>query len=461
MRGLQFLILLPLFCNTSLSQVEMSASDKVNLITQSVKKEMGNNSDPGLSISVFHKGNYLINQGFGVTDVSTGQRVTGNSLFKNASTGKAMVALAILRLESQGKLSTKLPLTTYLKNVKPEIGAITIEQLLSHTSGLRDQVDDFGPGGISRHREYAEGLSDDMLMMSSGMAFSYSNPGYNILGAVIEQVTGQAFNEAMKTLVFDFLEMPLSTYLLQDAEKHTIAYGHSGSHGNFNVSHRLPDNAQERASGLMFTTAKELNHLLVWLMRPPVDDVERELKSKMSQILADTRKTGSYWSYGYGLFHSTYCNFQSIWHTGGVPGFSAQFFAIPSEDFSVVILTNGENVNRWNIIQVILEGLFGSDCKSQSTGDSDLFDFDKQEQQNLIGTYSQGTGPAIKVTVESNQLIMTVGDRIFDLKKNAKNQLVLLSNGQPGIAYSAGYDENGRCMYLQYWVRAFPRIDND
>ena len=426
-------------------------------IEQEIEEQLNSGNGPGVSISIHYK-DQSFHKGYGFKHIDNKAKVDQNSLFKNASTGKVLVALAILQLKNQGLLDLNQPVNKYIKRLDPVIGSITLQQLLAHTSGLKDRVNDFGEGGVSRQIPYAQSLNQEDFFTQPDKIFSYSNMGYNILGAVVEVVTQKDFNTAMRDLVFEPLDMIHSTYRIEDANTVDIAYGHRKSGKSFVVNPRIPDNARERASGMMLTTARDLNQLFKWLMDTTNQSIQPSIKEELVQIITDSTKTGASWSYGFGLFHSRQCNYKAIWHTGGMPGYSASFLSIPEKQFSIVILTNGSNVNRWKIINTAIESLLEGDCKP-NTQIPELQAFTEAEVQKLLGTYTQGEGPMIKILIQNNQPVMQVDGNTYEIKKNHRGQITILSEGKPMRTYAYHQNEAGEVDFLQYWVRAYPKVN--
>lgn len=426
-------------------------------IEKDILKELDRSKGPGISVSIFYQGNEILNQGYGIANTRKNLSVTPETLFKSASTSKVLVALAILRLEQQGKVELNAPISTYLKKLDRSLSDLTLRQLLSHTAGLKDQVNDFGSSGISRQIEYANDLDKDIFLTEPGEVFSYSNSGYNIVGAIIEAISDTDFDTAMKDLIFNRFDMSATTYRNDKVNETILAYGHNTSGTRVSMSSRLPDNARERASGMMLTTASEMNKVLRWLVsdQPSSDN---GLKNDMLTTIADSRMTGSYFQYGAGLFHSVYCGYKSVWHTGGMPGYSAAFLAVPSEGFSIVILSNGEDVNRWNIISSAMRNLLSADCSPTATN-IQLTTFSGKEIEALTGVYDQGFGRRIELLTTEDGFSLRQGSQTFEVRKNKKGQLVTMLNGKPQYTYGIYRNEQSQVKYLQYWVRAYPRLN--
>jgi len=124
-----------------------------------------------------------------------------NTLFSTGSITKQFTATAILKLEENGLLKTSDSISQYLENIPPDKTAITIHQLLTHTSGFLAIVsnDDFDP--ISRE-EFISKLMTSELLFEPGSDFTYSNSAYGLLAVIIENLTGKNYDEYLSDELF-------------------------------------------------------------------------------------------------------------------------------------------------------------------------------------------------------------------------------------------------------------------
>ncbi len=436
---------------------EHNNSDVFSLFEKELIDEFNKGGAPGIQVSIIHN-EKVYNKGLGYSNFNEKIKVHKNTLFKNASTGKVFVAFAALKLSLYGKLDLDKNISAYIPGLSSEIGKLTTRQLITHTAGLKDESDNFGPSGLSQQVKMAKTLGRDNFFGEPGLVFSYSNTGYDLAGAVIESITGWDFSTAMKKLVFEPLNMKNTTYRSDLADSKNVAFGHSGSGSNYFISRTLPDNARGRASGMALTTAEELNKFLMWLQTNHENAFDNNLREAVLEVFSNKKRTGAYWEYGYGLFHSTYCKTKAIWHSGGMPGYKAAFLSVPEQNFSVTVLANGSGINQWNVIRKAVENVINSDC-SPVIIDTEITDISEEEGHELIGTYTQGIGARIKVSKKNDKFVMSVsGGPNYNLKKRGEDHIVTIQNGKPATSYGVFKDENNKVLFLQYWVRAYPKI---
>ena len=173
---------------------------------------------PGFALAVVAEGTVVHAAGYGLADLRSGLPVAADTIFHLASCGKQFTGLGVLMLAEEGKLQPDDPVGKHLPAIAGFGPRVTIRQLLHHTSGIRDLYDDDGvkavlarcerPANADLIRTYAE-LGCPMAEKGTepGDTFSYSNSGYELLGTIIEQVSGQSYHDFFASRVFDRLDM--------------------------------------------------------------------------------------------------------------------------------------------------------------------------------------------------------------------------------------------------------------
>lgn len=160
---------------------------------------------PGLSLALTTRDGLVATKAYGVANADRGDPVTDRTLFQIGSITKHFVAVACLRLAEQGRLDLSAPVTRYLDwfEVQSRFASpITIHHLLTHTAGLVMMMDSYPSAWAQVWM-----LRETELGFEPGSQFSYSNVGYNVLQCVIQTVTGQSFDAALRELVFAPLGM--------------------------------------------------------------------------------------------------------------------------------------------------------------------------------------------------------------------------------------------------------------
>jgi CubicO group peptidase (beta-lactamase class C family) len=180
-------------------------------------------SEGGFSgaVLIVQRGQVLLDAGYGLADESTGQPVTKESVFDIGSISKQFTAAAVLQLEARGQLALNVPISSYLSDLPADKQALTLHQLLTHTSGLGDHGSD-DLEALDRTTALQR-IAATPLEFQPGSAYRYSNSGYTLAALIIEKVTGQPFTEYLHTNLF----APTGLH-------------HTGFYGNQQLAGRIP-----------------------------------------------------------------------------------------------------------------------------------------------------------------------------------------------------------------------------
>jgi CubicO group peptidase (beta-lactamase class C family) len=145
--------------------------------------------------------NILLRKGYGFADRRKGKPTTPKTVFAIASLDKQFIAAAILRLEEMGKRKISDPLSRFFDFVPADKSAITLHQVLSHTSDLRNEYWDAHPP-MTREQFVRSILCDQSLQSVPGTRWQYSNSGFWMLEEVIARVSGMAYEEFLAKALF-------------------------------------------------------------------------------------------------------------------------------------------------------------------------------------------------------------------------------------------------------------------
>jgi CubicO group peptidase (beta-lactamase class C family) len=160
-------------------------------------------------------------QGFGMADAQAERRATCDTVYDVMSMTKQFTAAAVLKLEMMGKLRVRDPITKYLDGVPRDKRKITLHQLLVHTSGLLDAL-----GGDYQRLRRGEMLAKALgskLLARPGARWAYSNVGYSVLAAIVEKVSGMAYEKFLARYLFGPAEMTQTGYVLPDWRPNQVA----------------------------------------------------------------------------------------------------------------------------------------------------------------------------------------------------------------------------------------------
>jgi len=295
-----------------------------------------------------------------------------DSLWRAASTSKALTALAIMRLVERGQLDLDVDVNRYLKTLKvpaTKSKAITLRNLLTHSSGLDEPF--VGSGFLATDGEQAHlaSLMKRWLparLYEPGEVRLYSNFGYGLAGAVIEDVTGGRYEDFMRSEVLEPLGMNHSTFqqpLPRESEQKIVpsiertALG--ATHPADIIYHRATS-----AGGLTTTLADLLCFVRFVQVRGSVDGRQILRPETLNRILGEKMNpSGDSESYGFGIGTS---RGQRYWYAGGdLGGYHTVLLWFPEHDRALVTMAaSASNVATWNLVPEIMQSWFGPEKQS-------------------------------------------------------------------------------------------------
>ncbi|MTI22699.1 class A beta-lactamase-related serine hydrolase [Fulvivirga sp. RKSG066] len=306
------------------------------------------------NVLIAQHGNVLFSKSYGHANRQFDVRNSPETKFNIGSVTKPFTAIAILRLVEEGKLSFSDSVGQYLSDVPEHWQPLTIHQLLSHTSGLmhswdvlEDSIIMFQKSSISNTLTW---YYDQPLRFEPGTSFSYSGVGYLVLANIIEAVTNQSYDEYLKQLIYDPLQMTDTGPNNPEKVIPKLAQG-------YKIDSIEVQNTPQfyvpllTGGGHLYSTAQDLLKF------------ERALAnhSLLTKEMTETMYTPVLENYGYGWDIVKNDTLHVVFHTGFVPGYLSRLDRYPDYDLTLIILTNYEAnwspVDSWDITNLIFEEL--------------------------------------------------------------------------------------------------------
>ncbi|MEM9131942.1 MAG: serine hydrolase domain-containing protein [Actinomycetota bacterium] len=336
-------------------------------ITESVDDVFDALLDDGFSgLVMINDGGDVNTAGFGLADREADVSWDENTVFTVGSITKQFTAAAILRLEMDGLLSVEDRLGDHLPDVSGELADVTLHQLLTHTGGLPDGLgDDFAPTSSAD----IVGLSNGAVEAGDvGTTFRYSNPGYSLLGVVIEEVTGDGYERYLHDALFEPAGMTNTGYLLPDWSDDVVAVGYEGERAwGRPIDKPWADDGPHwhlRANGGILSTGVDM---LAWHRALLGDDIlDEAAKAKLYDRHVAEDPGGGEWSYGYGWSNVDLPDGGTlITHNGGNGIFFADFLRFLDDDLTILVATNEARVDE-NVAYRIADAVRGTDYSQGS-----------------------------------------------------------------------------------------------
>jgi len=369
------------------------------------------NGSPGVAVLIMRNDSVLLLKNYGLANLEYGVAIDNTSTFHIASVSKQFTAFAIALLAERGKLSLNDNINLYLDSFPQYQAPITIQNLISHTSGLREQLDLMALAGyrsedvISSERIMRLIRNQKSLNFEPGTEFQYSNTNYTLLAKIVENITHESFSSWTSKNIFTPLKMH-NTFFYDDFEK--IVKRRSYSYQYFQDSFRKSTlNYEIIGSTGLFTCTTDLIKWIENFDKPVVGNQETLLLMNKTGELKDGHKI----SYAFGQDNKKYRGLSLIYHPGADAGYRAYIGRFPSEKFVVTILSNLASTNAEELSMRIADiYLFKGNflkpdvSKSFNIEENKFPKVDDAVLERYIGSYQIYPNIALTITLDSNQL---------------------------------------------------------
>jgi len=315
---------------------------------------------PGAAVALVEEGRMVWSGAYGYADLAQGIKMTPATHCRAQSIAKSVTAWGVMNLAEEGRIDLDRPVSTYLTSWdfpgNPDYAEIvTVRQLLTHTGGVqRGTVGvHYGPEE-GRPSLYSNLSQEARFRHRPGETFLYSNPGYNVLEVLVEDVTDRAFADYMKQEVLLPLGMGQADFEWQPDWSPGAAVGYDVQ-GDPVPVYVYP----EKASGGLFATVEDLAAFAAAAAGEPSSETKAVLEPSAQRQLYTPQAalTGQYRliseSYGLGHFIDQLKGGQTaVWHGGQGHGWMTHFHAVPGTGRALVILTNSQR--SWPVIARVL-----------------------------------------------------------------------------------------------------------
>lgn len=297
---------------------------------------------PGAAVLVMRNGEIILRKGYGLANVELGVPIAPAMVFRLGSVAKQFTAMAILLWADEGKLALDDEITAYLPDYPTQGQTITIEHLLTHTGGVKDL--EFLPARLAVERsdlsveELIALFKDEPLDLAPGTAWSYSNSGYILLGAIIEKVSGMRYADFIQERIFTPLGMTHSYYDDPTLMIPGRVAGYTRTNDGY-ANAAYMSMTQPYAAGALASSVDDLAKWDVALYTSKLVKQSTLRRMFKSVVLTNGQAPG----YGYGWGVGTYEGNPIQDHNGGINGFYTEVMRLPVDKVYIAILSNLEN----------------------------------------------------------------------------------------------------------------------
>ncbi len=289
---------------------------------------------------VAHDGRTVFSRAAGLADRRSNAPNTLDTKFTLASMGKMFTATTIAQLVEQGKVALDAPIATYLPGYPNPTFAhqATVRHLLSHRSGLGsywNRLYDESRTTLTTVASHLPLFVNDSIAFVPGARFRYSNAGFQVLGLIVERVSGQGYFDYVHDHIFVPAGMRNTGYYGPNGEVAGGAVGYTSDGPNGAVHDNLGGREiKGGAAGGSYSTVGDLLRFAQALVGGRLIRTETLRLFTTPASFAD--------NYGLGFVTETHHGHPSFGHSGGAPGMGTNLLVVPDVGYVAVILTNGD-----------------------------------------------------------------------------------------------------------------------
>lgn len=400
------------------------------------KENMGKYNTPGAAVAVVKGDSELMSCSYGVSDLDTGTEVDANTTFPACSVSKLFTATAVMKLAEEGHIDLNEDITTYLEDIRIENKydkAVTCASLLTHSSGLDEQSELNGStldkDSILTQKDFFD-IHIPTVIHEPGSISCYSNIGYNLLGYVVEKVSGQSYESYIQDNILEPLSMNNSSVRI---DNDNMASGYQDD-GNGNEIQGFAYQYTSGSSGVI-STVKDMEHFMIMYLNGGAYQGRKILGSDTVCEMQDRQFANApvYDGMGYGWIRDNYNGKLILKHEGALPGYTTTLFLLPDEDIGVYVATNSTTGICFNFEEAFCKHFYGERIQDNSYKVTDI---DYSEVDKYTGTYRNydGVGRSnimkIAVLFDDTDMVVTKADNgqlkvaLYNQEKKREETLV-------------------------------------
>lgn len=346
----QLTLLLALLLSFAISaQKERKEIDQfVSQLDQKIPQLLNDFIVPGAAIAIIENGEIILQKGYGNSNIEKGIKVTNTTGFNIGSISKTVAAWGVMKLVQDGKIDLDAPAEKYLTrwhlpNSEFDINKVTIRRLLSHTAGLSlHGYPGWSPkDNLPTIEESLDGKNNGPgrveIIMEPGTQWKYSGGGFTILQLIIEEVTGQKFEDYMQAQILNPLGMTSSSYTIDDK----ILKSSSLEHNDFGEVIDYELFTAQAAAGLHTTITDFTKFAQASLYADKNNHQQILSTSYLTQMMEPAEASNGSYGLGYQLETIDGISTTLAGHGGANAGWHAFLRVNPLTNDGLIMITNG------------------------------------------------------------------------------------------------------------------------
>lgn len=401
---------------------------------------------PGCVVLIMEKGRQVYKKAFGLADLDKKTPMQTGMVFRTGSIGKQYTAIAILQLVEQGKIKLGDSVQVYVKDFPNKTYPVTIENLLSHTSGIIDffAIQHPDPSKVHDHYTSKQGVDyfkDEPLVFKPGSRYAYSNSNFYLLGYIVEQVTGEPFGNYLQKNVLARAGLKETYYIPYNPSIKNMTAGYSRFDQNAWENAELQDPSILYSVGGLAATADD-----VWKWHQALSKGKLVRKTTLDKAYTPFKlEDGTNSDYGFGWFIKNIDGMATVEHSGSTDGYQTNELWIPGKDVFIVTLFNGfEQDMDWLVVT--------NDIARLATGHTlrKELQLNRDSLQRFTGTYVFNEEHQMVVRLKNDTLLVRAAnpnDHLPEVPLHAESDFVFYINEAP-LKFEFQWDEEHKTYKL-------------
>ena len=407
---------------------------------------------PGVAVAIVKDGQTVFQKGYGAADLEHNTAITQSTAFHAASISKQFTAFAVLTLVDEGKLRLDDDVRETLPELRHLPEQITVAHLLDHMSGLKEVGSLLLMAGwlsddiVTQHQQFSMITEQKGLNFSPAQEIEYSNTGYALLAKIVERVSGQPFDEHMRTTIFAPLGMNDTVIQTdRDALVPNIAYSYNVSRRGLSKSNL---NREIVGSTGVITTIADL-------MKWASNFQSRAVGSEQVFALMEQRgmtESGEVSPLSRGQEWRLHNGLETWSHGGRIAGFRSFLLRVPGENLLVGLLSNRSDVDPAKLGFALTDIYIEGSQAFEKPVPSDWSEATQSELDSYAGFYELFPGAIFDISNADGKLLFTPygTEQSLTLAQSGKGEFVLNSANQISIRFDN--DAGAQAEDLKYVI---------
>lgn len=455
-RPCTLLLILLLFANVPVFAQSLSKAQKAEL--DQLVMEQSEGLAPGLAVGVVQNGVIIYEKHHGYAELNHEIPIDPRTRFNIASNAKQFTALCILKLKDEGRIDLQDDIRKYLPELyKDYADKITIEHLVTHSSGIRDIYNLLGiqgkvwwaTNGLDNRDGFELLTQQKELNFEPGSQYLYSNSNYILLTEIVSRITGQSFARYAQKL-FESIGMPNTEFVTNYMNRMPFKSRPYASWGQWK---EYPSITDVHGDGGLFTTLEDQMRWEQLVQGQSTKVLSAGLVNQSQQPLPNA----SIQSYGYGLEFSTFKGLDYIYHDGATGAYNASVHRFPSLQLSIQVMSNNGQVSPNYLAKRIANILIPADqfrTKTYPQQPEQLTN--KPERNAILGYYKTPEGSLIRFQETDGSLAWKIGqNRPFPFNHVEGNLYEMTENTNLRISFHL--EDTDRPHMIIYYPGSEPR----